>query len=135
MLIVQRKKTYLDKKKGGRARRLHPLPPLVFTSVSTALDSILELKYFLNFPLSPNFNVASGWKSVPIEITSHSTTLQSGERSLFLKKIGIYSKIIKILESSKYFMTEDADFRICSMVKTENPEVNRKLSKSKNNLR
>ena len=28
-------------------------------------------------------------------------------------------------------MTEDVDFRICSMVKTENPEVNRKLSKSK----
>ena len=28
-------------------------------------------------------------------------------------------------------MTEDVDFQICSMVKTENPEVNRKLSKSK----
>ena len=62
--------------------------------------------YFQNFPLSPNFNVALGWKSVPNETTLHSTT--SGDRGLLLKKIGIYSKITKIFKVPNV-MSEVAD--------------------------
>ena len=60
-------------------------------------------EYFLNFALSPNFNVAPGWRSVPIETTLHSTTLENGERGLLLKKSRIDYKITKIFKSCKRY--------------------------------
>ena len=51
--------------------------------------------HFKNFPLSPNFNVDPGWKSVPIQTNSYSTTLKVGRGAFYWKKLECIPKLPK----------------------------------------